>query len=136
MKNLSKLFVILLSLLIAETCFALTPTPYPTEAAVPYQSLQMRAVAVATAIPSTYSATPVVPNTGAMVQCRFRNRTDKTVTVSYNGTDDDVPEIAPGATEYDDIAANNVLQAGSIYIKYGTDGLPTTGSFYINCKRR
>ena len=65
--------------------------------------------------------------------CRFNNRTDQPITISFNGTDDDSPFVGSNTAEFEDWASNNILHTGSVYIKYSSSA-PATGSFYMNCR--
>jgi hypothetical protein len=64
--------------------------------------------------------------------CRFKNNTDAAISVSMDGTNDDLPYISAGTAEYMDLAADGRTIGTSIYVKY-PGAAPSSGSFYINC---
>ena len=116
----------------------ITPIPVvPGSAPTPAQWARV-AVPAAT-VPSAYTPNAVgttsvtaLTNANRLRFCRFRNATNQPVSVSTDGTNDDVPEISLASTEWIDFASDGRDVRTSLVIKY-TTAAPTTGTFRINC---
>lgn len=93
----------------------------------------------AATVPSAYTPNAVgttsvtaLTNANRLRFCRFRNGTNQPVSVSSDGTNDNLPAVSLASTEWVDFAADGRDVRTSLVIKY-TSAAPTTGSFYINC---
>ncbi len=109
---------------------ALTPAATPATAAAAWANA---AIPFAT-IPAAYGTPSVsgLTNTNPLRFCRFRNATNQPVSVSTDGTNDNLPAVALSSSEWIDLASDGRDVRTSIVIKY-SGSAPTSGSFYINC---
>lgn len=121
-----KRIIFLLFLLFPLTANAQTVTAAWSRASVAFGSVTSGYVIALT----NTSTAGVLPKQFRI--CRFKNNTDAAISVSMDGTNDDLPYISAQTGEYIDLGANGRTLGSSIYIKY-PGAAPSSGSFYINC---